>query len=112
LLDARASERFEGTVEPVDARPGHIPGAKSAPFAGNLEAPGGRFLPAAALEARFAALGVGGAAPVVAYCGSGVTACQDLLALSLAGRDDALLYEGSWSDWAADLALPAAVGKS
>jgi thiosulfate/3-mercaptopyruvate sulfurtransferase len=111
LLDARASERFEGTVEPVDARPGHIPGARSAPFVANLVAPGGKFLPAEALAARYVALGVGDKTPVVAYCGSGVTACHDLLALSLAGRDDALLYEGSWSEWAADLALPAAVGK-
>jgi thiosulfate/3-mercaptopyruvate sulfurtransferase len=112
LLDARAAERFEGAVEPVDARPGHIPGAKNAPFVGNLDAASGRFLAPDALRARYAALGVGERSPVVAYCGSGVTACHDLLALSLAGRDDALLYEGSWSEWAADLALPAALGKT
>jgi thiosulfate/3-mercaptopyruvate sulfurtransferase len=142
LLDARAPERFEGSIEPVDARPGHIPGAKSAPFVQNLAAPAGRFRSPPELASRYASLGVaspgevvsvqptagaatvGGAAqapavgpaadrvaPVIAYCGSGVTACHDLLALSLIGRPDALLYEGSWSDWAADLALPAALGK-
>jgi thiosulfate/3-mercaptopyruvate sulfurtransferase len=112
VLDARAAERFEGLSEPVDARPGHIPGATSAPFVGNLRAPAGSFLSPAELAARYAALGALDASAVVAYCGSGVTACHDLLALSLAGRADALLYEGSWSDWAADLALPAALGKS
>jgi thiosulfate/3-mercaptopyruvate sulfurtransferase len=115
LLDARAADRFEGLVEPVDARPGHIPGAKSAPFLENLVAPAGSFRSADDLERRYASLGVGALSdgrPVVAYCGSGVTACHDLLALSIIGREDALLYEGSWSDWAADLALPAAVGKS
>jgi thiosulfate/3-mercaptopyruvate sulfurtransferase len=111
LLDARAAERYEGKTEPVDARPGHIPGAKNAPFAANLQAPGGAFRPKAELAQHYAALGALAAAPVVAYCGSGVTACHDLLALSLAGRDDALLYEGSWSDWAADPALVAATGK-
>jgi thiosulfate/3-mercaptopyruvate sulfurtransferase len=112
LLDARASERFEGTVEPIDARPGHIPGAKSAPFTSNLRAPGDMFLSASQLASQFTSLGVGLARPVVAYCGSSVTACHDLLALSLAGHDDALLYEGSWSEWAADLALDAALGKA
>lgn len=108
LLDARAAERFEGKSEPVDARPGHIPGAISAPFADNLASPGGVFRDREALKARFAtALR---AETVVAYCGSGVTACHNLLALSLAGRDDALLYEGSWSDWSADESLPAALG--
>jgi thiosulfate/3-mercaptopyruvate sulfurtransferase len=110
ILDARAPERFEGRVEPVDARPGHIPGARSAPFAGNLAAPGGAFLPADALAARYRAIGALEAGTVVCYCGSGVTACHDLLALALAGREDALLYEGSWSDWAADPSLPAATG--
>jgi thiosulfate/3-mercaptopyruvate sulfurtransferase len=112
LLDARASERYEGKVEPVDARPGHIPGAKSAPFSSNLVGPGGAFRPKAELEQHYAALGATRANPVVAYCGSGVTACHDLLALSIAGRDDALLYEGSWSEWAADHLLAAALGKS
>jgi thiosulfate/3-mercaptopyruvate sulfurtransferase len=112
LLDARASERYEGKVEPVDARPGHIPGAKSAPFASNLVGPGGAFRPKAELEQHYAALGATRANPVVAYCGSGVTACHDLLALAIAGRDDALLYEGSWSEWAADPALAATLGKA
>jgi thiosulfate/3-mercaptopyruvate sulfurtransferase len=110
LLDARATERFEGRLEPVDARPGHIPGARSAPFAENLVAGGGAFRPPAELAARYRALGALEAQTVVCYCGSGVTACHDLLALVLAGRDDALLYEGSWSDWAADPSLPAALG--
>jgi thiosulfate/3-mercaptopyruvate sulfurtransferase len=112
VLDARAAERYEGIVEPVDARPGHIPGAKSAPFAGNLGAPGGAFQSKAELEQRYAALGALGTSPVVAYCGSGVTACHDLLALSIVGRDDALLYEGSWSEWAGDPSLVAALGKA
>jgi thiosulfate/3-mercaptopyruvate sulfurtransferase len=110
LLDARAAERFEGRVEPVDARPGHIPGARSAPFSGNLAAPGGALLPARELAARYQALGALRAETVVCYCGSGVTACHDLLALAIAGREDAALYEGSWSDWASDPSLPAATG--
>jgi thiosulfate/3-mercaptopyruvate sulfurtransferase len=111
LLDARAPERFEGKVEPVDARPGHIPGAKSAPFVANLTRPGGPFRPRDELERHYAALGVGTREPIVAYCGSGVTACHDLLALAVAGFDGALLYEGSWGEWAGDPALPAALGK-
>ncbi|MEZ4300292.1 MAG: sulfurtransferase [Polyangiaceae bacterium] len=110
VLDARSADRFEGKSEPVDARPGHIPGARSMPFAGNLAAPGGRFLDREALSARYDGAGVRSADTIVCYCGSGVTACHDLLALALLGRPDALLYEGSWSDWAADPALPAALG--
>lgn len=112
ILDARSADRFEGKSEPVDARPGHIPGARSLPFAGNLTSPGGTFLDRDALAARLEAAGVRLGATVVCYCGSGVTACHDLLALSLTGRDDALLYEGSWSDWAADPTLPAATGST
>jgi thiosulfate/3-mercaptopyruvate sulfurtransferase len=110
ILDARARERFEGRSEPVDARPGHVPGARSAPFVENLVAPGGAFLATSALAERYRELGALQAQQIVCYCGSGVTACHDLLALAIAGREDALLYEGSWSDWAADSALPAAVG--
>jgi thiosulfate/3-mercaptopyruvate sulfurtransferase len=112
VLDARIPERYEGITEPVDARPGHVPGARNAPFADNLVSPGGVFRDPADLARRYAALGALEAKEVVAYCGSGVTACHDLLALSLAGREDALLYEGSWSDWARDPALPAAKGKA
>jgi thiosulfate/3-mercaptopyruvate sulfurtransferase len=109
LLDARARERYQGAVEPVDARAGHIPGAKNAPHAQNLDATG-RFLPPAELRQRYGALGALDAETVVAYCGSGVTACHAILALTRLGKEDALLYEGSWSDWARDPARPAATG--
>ncbi|HKQ70692.1 MAG TPA: sulfurtransferase [Polyangiaceae bacterium] len=111
LLDARASERYEGKIEPVDARPGHIPGAKSAPFADNLCSPGGPMRSREELVRHYAALGAFERSPVVAYCGSGVTACHDVLALSIAGKNDVVVYEGSWSDWAGDLELEAALGK-
>ena len=110
ILDARARERFAGQIEPIDARAGHIPGARSAPYVENLRAPAGAFLDRDALERRYRELGALDARAVVCYCGSGVTACHALLALAALGRSDALLYEGSWSDWARDEALPAATG--
>lgn len=108
LLDARAGARYRGEVEPVDPRPGHIPGARSAPTADNLGADGA-FLPALALRERFAALGVTGDVPVAVYCGSGVTAAHELAALAVAGID-AALFPGSWSAWSSDPARPVATG--
>ncbi len=112
LLDARAGERYRGETEPVDPVAGHIPGALSAPTAGNVGADG-RFLPPAELRQRFARLGVvlsPAPAPAVgAYCGSGVTAAHEVLALALAGVP-AALYVGSWSGWTADPARPVATG--
>jgi thiosulfate/3-mercaptopyruvate sulfurtransferase len=108
LLDARAGERYRGETEPIDPRAGHIPGAVSAPWSGNLDADG-RFLPPDALRARYLEMGAG-ARPVVAYCGSSLTATHDLLALELAGMGSARLYEGSWSHWSSDRRRPAAVG--
>jgi thiosulfate/3-mercaptopyruvate sulfurtransferase len=108
LLDARAGERYRGEVEPIDPVAGHIPGAVSAPTAGNL-AGDGRFRPRAELAARFAALGADGSAPVGVYCGSGVSAAQQVLALELAGVP-AALYVGSWSEWTADSSRPVATG--
>ena len=85
LVDARAAERYRGETEPVDPVAGHIPGARNVPTAGNL-APDGTFLPPAELRARFEAVGVrAGGPPVVAYCGSGVTAAHELIALEVAG---------------------------
>ena len=110
VLDARAAERYRGETEPIDPRPGHIPGALNAPFAGNLTAgPVPVFRPAAELRARYAALGADEAEPIV-YCGSGVTACHDLLALHVAGLGGRL-YAGSWSEWSADASLPVATGE-
>ncbi|MFG2822016.1 sulfurtransferase [Kitasatospora sp. NPDC048365] len=100
LLDARAGERYRGEVEPIDPRAGHIPGAVSAPTTENLTADG-RFRPAAELAARFAALGVAPGTRVGVYCGSGVTASHELLALEIAGHSGAALYPGSWSEWCA-----------
>ena len=97
LLDARAPERFRGDVEPMDARAGHIPGAVNAPSTGNVDADG-RFLTATALAERYEALGVTASTPVGAYCGSGITAAHDVLALAIAGVD-AALFPGSWSAW-------------
>jgi thiosulfate/3-mercaptopyruvate sulfurtransferase len=108
LLDARASERYRGEVEPVDPVAGHIPGAVSAPTLGNVGVDG-RFLPAELLRERFGKLGASDAAHVGAYCGSGVTAAHEVLALTLAGIP-AALYVGSWSNWVADPGNPVATG--
>ncbi len=114
LLDARAGERYRGETEPADPVAGHIPGAVSAPTAGNVN-PDGTFRDVTELAARFTALGavpgVGApaGAPVGAYCGSGVTAAHEVLALTLAGIP-AALYVGSWSNWIADPARPVATG--
>jgi thiosulfate/3-mercaptopyruvate sulfurtransferase len=114
LLDARAGERYRGEAEPVDPVAGHIPGAVSAPTGGNVLADG-RFRPAPELRARFAALGVTaaagdpGGAVAGSYCGSGVTAAHEVLALAVAGLP-AALYVGSWSHWVTDPARPVAAG--
>jgi thiosulfate/3-mercaptopyruvate sulfurtransferase len=108
LLDARAPERFRGEVEPLDPRAGHVPGAVSAPTTGNLVETG-EFLDPAALRERFAALGVGSDIPVAVYCGSGITASHQILALEVAGQA-AALYPGSWSQWSNDDTREAAVG--
>lgn len=109
LLDARAPERYAGRVEPVDPRAGHVPGAVSAPTAQNLAADG-TFLDAAALRARFDALGIRpDGAPVAVYCGSGVTAAHEVAALASVGVT-AALYPGSWSQWSHDPGRPVATG--
>lgn len=109
VLDARAGERYRGEVEPIDPRAGHVPGALSAPFSENLTpGPLPVLRPAAELRERYAGLGASRRAPIV-YCGSGVTACHDLLALHLAGFSGRL-YTGSWSEWSSDPELPAATG--
>lgn len=107
LLDARAGERYRGETEPIDPRPGHIPGALSAPTAANVGADG-RFLPAEALHERYAALGIDTGTTVGVYCGSGITASHEILALRIAGID-AALFPGSWSAWS-NTDRPAATG--
>ncbi len=110
LLDARASARFRGEVEPIDPRAGHVPGARNRPYADNLQA--GGFKPATVLAEEFGAL-LGGraASDVVAMCGSGVTACHHLLAMAHAGLEGARLYTGSWSGWIEDPRSPLATGE-
>jgi thiosulfate/3-mercaptopyruvate sulfurtransferase len=97
LLDARAAERYRGEVEPIDPVAGHIPGAANLPFA--ELAPGGRFLAPDELRARFEAAGAAPGRELVAYCGSGVSACVLLLAAEVAGLGRGRLYPGSWSEW-------------
>jgi thiosulfate/3-mercaptopyruvate sulfurtransferase len=110
LVDARAAERYAGSVEPIDAVAGHVPGAVNHPFTSNL-APDGRFLPADELRRRWQArLGATDPAAVVAMCGSGVTACHNLLSLEVAGLPGAKLYAGSWSEWIKDPNRPTAKG--
>lgn len=111
LLDARARERHAGETEPVDARAGHIPGARNMPVASNLRsAADPRFRDPAALRATYEALGAKQADPIVAYCGSGVNACADLFALYLAGYPNARLYAASYSEWSREPALPIRTG--
>jgi thiosulfate/3-mercaptopyruvate sulfurtransferase len=107
LLDARAGERYRGEAEPIDPVAGHIPGAVNAPTTETV-GPDGRFRPAGELARHFAALGTSEAPEVGVYCGSGVSAAHEILALAVAGIP-ATLYPGSWSEWTA-LARPVATG--
>jgi len=99
LLDARSAERYRGDSEPMDSRPGHVPGALNAPFSQNML--NGRFRSADDLASHYGALGVADATDVVVYCGSGVSACHDLLAMEHSGLGRGRLYVGSWSQWSA-----------
>jgi thiosulfate/3-mercaptopyruvate sulfurtransferase len=110
LVDARAAERYAGVIEPIDAVAGHIAGAVNHPFTSNL-GPEGRFLPAAELRRRWEER-LAGREPraVAAMCGSGVTACHNLLSLEVAGLRGAKLYAGSWSEWIRDPSRPVARG--
>jgi thiosulfate/3-mercaptopyruvate sulfurtransferase len=110
LLDARPHGRFTGEAPSIDLRPGHIPGARSAPWASNLDPGTGKFLPPAELRRRYQGLGIDARDRVVVSCGSGVTACHDLLALRVAGFENAALYPGSWSGWSSDPLRPIALG--
>jgi thiosulfate/3-mercaptopyruvate sulfurtransferase len=110
LVDARAQERYAGTVEPIDSVAGHIPGAVNHPFTANLDADG-RFLPAGELKRRWQErLPCRDAKNLVAMCGSGVTACHNLLSLEVAGLGGGKLYAGSWSEWIRDPRRPVARG--
>jgi thiosulfate/3-mercaptopyruvate sulfurtransferase len=110
LIDARATPRFKGEVEPLDPVAGHIPGALNRPFALNL-GPDGKFKSAEQLRAEFTALlGQRDPATVVHHCGSGVSALPNLLAMEVAGLGGSALYAGSWSEWCSDPARPVAQG--
>jgi len=110
LIDARAPERYRGDEEPIDHIAGHIPGAINRPWQANLDARG-RFLPAEELRQVYLKL-LAGRAPQAAavYCGSGVTACHNLLAMAHAGLEGARLYPGAWSEWCSDASRPVATG--
>lgn len=110
LFDSRSADRYRGENEAIDPVAGHIPGAVSAPYAENLQADG-RFRPAEDLRERFALL-LGGSpvSEAIFYCGSGVTAAHNVLAIAHAGLGDARLYAGSWSEWITDPGRPTAVG--
>ncbi len=111
LVDARAQERYAGSAEPIDPVAGHVPGAVNHPTTLNLDA-GGRFLPAAELRRRWQERLAGrDANNLIAMCGSGVTACHNLLSLELAGLGGGKLYAGSWSEWISDPGRPVARGE-
>jgi thiosulfate/3-mercaptopyruvate sulfurtransferase len=110
VIDARAAERYRGEIEPIDPIAGHIPGAVNRPYTENLT-PQGTFQPAPKLRAECQAL-LDKSPPesVVHQCGSGVTACHNVLAMSVAGMPGSRLYPGSWSEWIADPEHPVARG--
>ncbi len=111
LVDARPADRFAGRNETFDPVPGHVPGAVSMPFSGNLTA-AQRFLDVTQLQQRWSTLLQNPEAPVVVMCGSGITACHDLVALELAGYRGARLYAGSYSEWITDPARPVVAGEA
>lgn len=105
VVDSRSAERYRGEQTPLDPRPGHVPGARSLPFSHSI-GPDGLLAPITALNERFDSVGAG--ADTIYYCGSGVTACVNLLAAEQAGRGRARVYVGSWSGWATDPSRPIA----
>lgn len=111
IVDARPEMRFSGEMEPIDPVAGHVPGAVNVPFEDNLDV-GGTFLPAQELREHYERV-LQGRSPeeVIVMCGSGVTACHDLLAMELAGLKGAKLYPGSWSEWIADPTRPVTTGE-
>ncbi len=112
LVDVRGAERFAGGVEPLDSVAGHVPGAINLPFLENLDARG-RFLSPAALAKRWRdRTNADAGRPIICMCGSGVTACHQLLALEAAGIGGGRLYAGSWSEWIRDPARPVARGSN
>ena len=110
IIDARATPRFKGEVEPLDPIAGHIPGALNRPFNQNIGADG-KFKPAVQLKAEFEAL-LGGrdSASVVHHCGSGVSAVPNVLAMEIAGLGQTALFAGSWSEWSNTAGMPVAQG--
>ncbi len=111
VIDARSAARYRGDPHPLDDRPGHVPGARSLPFAENVDSDTGRFLSPEQLRERFATAGIAAGTDVVAYCGSGINACHDLLALEVAGLGPGRLFVASWSGWSADEDRPATTGE-
>lgn len=110
VVDARAADRFRGENETLDPIAGHIPGARNRFFGNNLQSDG-RFKPAAQLRAEFeAVIGQRPGTDVISQCGSGVTACHNLLAMEIAGLTGGALYAGSWSEWSAQPGAPVATG--
>ena len=110
LMDARAPARYRGEVEPIDPVPGHIPSALNAPHGDNLDTDG-TLLDAEALRDKYTGLGATEGAETIVYCGSGVTACLNILAMEVAGLPTATLYPGSWSDWSGDPETPKVSGR-
>jgi thiosulfate/3-mercaptopyruvate sulfurtransferase len=110
VVDARSAERYRGESEPIDPVAGHIPGARNRLYKENLDA-SGRFKPAATLRAELTAL-LDDRRPdqIVHQCGSGVSACHNILAMEIAGLTGSRLYPGSWSEWCADPSRPVARG--
>ena len=110
LLDARAPERFRGEIEPIDRVPGHVPGALNRPYSANVDG-SGRFRPRERLAEEFRQLiGDSKVSETLLMCGSGVTACHNLLAMEHAGLSGARVYAGSWSEWISDASRPVARG--
>jgi thiosulfate/3-mercaptopyruvate sulfurtransferase len=112
VFDARSSERYQGGTDPADPRPGHIPGARNAPWAANLDPATAKMKSPTELRAHFESLGAHPDRPVIVSCGSGVTACCDAVALTRAGFHDVRLFVPSWSGWASDPHRPVATGPS
>ena len=110
VIDARSRERFTGELTQIDPRPGHIPGARSAPWTEVVDA-NGRFKTAPELRSHFEALGMDTHVPAIAYCGSGISACMNVLAIERAGLPAPRLYVASWSGWSADTDRPVELGE-